>query len=340
MKYLKDPTVEQAFPEYLQTTAKFSDALVYFYHPQTPIVICGVHQNVFAEVNMAYLQAHGIDLVRRGSGGGAVYVDPGNLTYVFIDTEPTVQHPHFRKYAQPVVKALQSLGVNAESDSRNDLTVDGRKFSGMSASKIGHRVSYGGTLMIDVDIEAASLVLKPSQAKLRAKSVQSVHSRVTNLREHFDAAHRTVSIDQVQQTILTQVFQTTNLAQIPTYRLTEKDWQAIVSLAHTKYGSKTWVFGAGNQHQYYRDGYFNGIGTVGMGFSIQDNHVVDSQIYGDFLQPNSNLHAVTERLDGTEFNLSALTDAFSGADLTTSIGPIPPKRLAEIMLDRSHDEQF
>lgn len=336
----EDSTVEQAFPEYLEKSTKFSDSLIYFYHPQKPIVICGVHQNVFSEVDMAYLNEHNIDLVRRGSGGGAVYVDPGNLTYVFIDTERSVQHPDFKKYAQPILQTMQVLGVHAKANGRNDLTVDNKKFSGMSASKIGNRVSYGGTLMIDVDLQSASRVLKPTKAKLKAKGVQSVHSRVTNIRQFFSPEYSSISIEQVQRLILEHVFHTGNIGQIPTYQLTEADWQQVVELAHSKYGTKQWVFAGNDRHDYYRDAYFQGFGTVGIGFSVKDNRVTGAKIYGDFLQTSGDLETIESAINGTRLTFEDLTKAFGGANLSVNLGNIKPSALAKLMVDPARDESL
>lgn len=135
----------QALPEFLQNSERFKDqTLLYFYFPARPTVICGHYQNVYREVNLTYLREHQIDLVRRNSGGGAVFVDPGNLTYVYIDTAKQVKNPKFPIYTAPILKALQTLGITAKQTGRNDLTYQGKKFSGMSFAKIGDRVSYGG----------------------------------------------------------------------------------------------------------------------------------------------------------------------------------------------------
>jgi lipoate-protein ligase A len=330
--YLKQSAVEQAFPEFLEKNTRFSDKLFYFYHPQKPIVICGVHQNVEAEVNMSFLKSHGIDLVRRNSGGGAVYVDPGNLTYCYIDTEATVQKPQFGKYAQPIIDTLHHLGVDAVKNGRNDLTVNGRKFSSMSASKTGHRVSYGGTLMINVNLDNANEALTPSKVKLQAKGVKSVHSRVTNIRQFFKPAFSQITFDQLENMILTTAFNTSDITKIPTYQLTKNDWQEISELANQKYATHNWIYGPDNHFQYYRERYFEGIGTIEIGFSVQNQKVKHPKIFGDFLQVSGNLEKIEFQLDQTNFNQAALIQALDPLDLKKAIGNIAPETLAELML--------
>ena len=137
----QDPVVPEALAEYLQTAPQYKGKeLLYFYHPEVPTVIIGHYQDVYHEVNFSYLREKQIGLVRRNSGGGAVFIDPGDLTYVYIDTAPKVKTPKFNSYISPILLALKELGINAEQTGRNDLTVDGKKFSGMSFSQIKDRV--------------------------------------------------------------------------------------------------------------------------------------------------------------------------------------------------------
>lgn len=298
-------------------------------------MICGVHQNVYAEVNLPFLKAHQIDLVRRNSGGGAVYVDPGNLTYCYIDTEATIQHPRFAQYAQPIIQVLRHLGVNAVMSGRNDLTVDGKKFSGMSASKMGHRVSYGGTLMIDVNLENATRALTPSKAKLTAKGVKSVHSRVTNLRPYFKASMADLSFEQLKKMILLAVFQKERLDQIPTYRLTTADWQAVAKLADQKYGTKKWIYGDESTFQYHCEHYFKGVGTISIDFSVSDGQITKLKIYGDFLQTGGGLPQLERQLQGCNYSREALAQAFRRVSLQKIIGNISAESLANMMLTAS-----
>lgn len=187
--YFKDPVIPEALAVYLQQAPQFrGQELLYFYHPMGPVVILGHYQDVYHEVNFPYLRDHQIGLVRRNPGGGAVFVDPGDLTFVYIDTAPKVKTPKFAHYIQPILDALRELGIDAHQTGRNDLTYRGQKFSGMAFAQIEDRVLYGGTLMFDVDTAMANAVLTPSKSKLADKGIKSVRSRVTNLKPFIKSA--------------------------------------------------------------------------------------------------------------------------------------------------------
>ena len=144
-------------------------------------VIIGKYQNTLAEINLPYIEANGIRVVRRLSGGGAVYHDLGNLNYTFIADAKESERLDLRLFCEPVLRTLSSFGVKAELNGRNDMTVDGQKFSG-NAQMIRHgRVLHHGTILFDSDLEAVTLALHVDEAKIRAKGIRSVRSRVTNL---------------------------------------------------------------------------------------------------------------------------------------------------------------
>ncbi len=338
LNYLKDPAVNQAISEFLEQHPKLNDTLFYFFHPQTPIVICGVNQNVYAEVNLEYLKKHNIRLARRGAGGGAVYVDPGNLTYCFIDTDNGTNYQNFQLYAQPALKVLHKLGVDAIFGGRNDLTVNGKKFSGMSSLKIGSRFSCGGTLMIDVDLDAASKVLHPTKAKLASKGVKSVHSRVTNIRQYFKPEYKDITFDEIQDMMLKEVFKTDSLADIPTYKLTDQDFKDLNAIDQEKYGSKEWIYGPSEDDQTYHDQHFEGIGTVGIGFSVQNGFLVHPKIYGDFSLMSGNLGEIEDNLKGVPMNYDSLKEALHNSHLEKNIGKVSADAIAKMILDPNKSE--
>ena len=150
---------------------------LYFYlWRNAPAVIIGENQDAEAEVNLEYLKANGIALARRVTGGGAVYHDLQNLNYSFVgkDADPAL-----------MVEALRKLGVPAELTGRNDIFVEGRKVSGYARRMEGSNLLVHGTLMYDVDIDVLTRALDTPVSKLNRKGVQSVRSRVTNLKGYL-----------------------------------------------------------------------------------------------------------------------------------------------------------
>lgn len=290
-----DPVIPEALPEYLQKNPQFAGKeLLYFYHPEVPTVILGHYQDVYHEVDFPYLKRRKISLVRRNSGGGAVFVDPGDLTYVYIDTASKVKTPKFARYIQPILAALRELGVDAHETGRNDLTVAGRKFSGMSFSQIEDRVLYGGTLMFDVDLEMANRVLTPAKSKLADKGIASVRSRITNLKPLINRAGFTLA--DLQECILKHI-QAAN-PDFASTCLTNRQWQAVQELGRQKFGTKKWIYGSGLT-AYYVDHYFHGIGNVGIGFNLRHHRLADVKIYGDLLALNQDeADRLQDALDG------------------------------------------
>ena len=148
-------------------------------------VIIGKYQNTLAEINQPYVEAHKIKVVRRLSGGGAVYHDLGNLNYTYITDAGELGTLNMRVFCEPIVKALAEFGVTAEINGRNDMTIHGKKFSG-NAQYIRHgRVMHHGTLLYNSDLSAVSKALQVDPEKIRAKGMESVRSRVTNIRRYL-----------------------------------------------------------------------------------------------------------------------------------------------------------
>ena len=314
--YFKDPVIPEALAVYLQQAPQFrGQELLYFYHSMGPVVILGHYQDVYHEVNFPYLRDHQIGLVRRNPGGGAVFVDPGDLTFVYIDTAPKVKTPKFAHYIQPILDALRELGIDAHQTGRNDLTYRGQKFSGMAFAQIEDRVLYGGTLMFDVDTAMANAVLTPSKSKLADKGIKSVRSRVTNLKPFIKSAGFTR--DDLQALILKYV-RAVN-PDIKTRRLTSEEWTAIKRLARQKLGTHQWIYGSGLT-DYYVDAYFHGIGSFGLGFNVRDHVLTDVKVHGDLItMDQSAADRLETRLDGAQPDQARLQAVLEQAGLDAQL---------------------
>ena len=187
MKYIRlkttDPHLNLAVEEYL---FRHSGDDIFMLWQNEPTVVVGKNQNVYAEVNTEYAKERGINIVRRITGGGAVYHDLGNLNYTFITSETKAKALDYEYFTRPIIDALATLGVVATLSGRNDLEVDGKKFSGNAQFCADGRILHHGTLLFDTDVNELSAVLRVDKEKLEYKAVKSHKSRVTNLCDIID----------------------------------------------------------------------------------------------------------------------------------------------------------
>ena len=174
-----DPAYNLAFEEYVLTHRMDGDYLILWQNDNT--VVVGQNQNTAAEINRAFVEEHHINVVRRGTGGGAVYHDLGNLNYSFIN-DVGDDGISIRRFTQPVVAALRSLGLNAEASGRNDILVEGRKVSGTAQRVYKTRILHHGTLLFDSDPDMVAGALNVDPEKFRSKGRKSVRSRIGNIR--------------------------------------------------------------------------------------------------------------------------------------------------------------
>nr|WP_085013176.1 lipoate--protein ligase [Lentilactobacillus parabuchneri] len=336
-KRLNGPKIVDSLDNFFITSSKFTEQIFFFSRPPQPAVVIGLNQDVFSEVNLNFIHEHNIQLSRRFSGGGAVFVDPGDLNYTFIDNDDGTNCGDFKRYAQPVISTLKKLGIDAKMTGRNDLTVDGKKVSGMSALKIGNRFLCGGTLMVDVDLAAAAKALTPPKAKLQSKGIKSVHSRVTNIRQFFDPKYKNITMEELQNRILLQVFHASDLRDIPIYTMTDDDWKAVLAIADKAYTGDDFVMGEKPNDDYFRGRHFDGVGTVEISFSVQNDVVTHAKIYGDFNNPNGDLKAIEANITNVPFAKASLTEAFRTSHVKENIGNVDPEALAEMMVKDNYD---
>lgn len=177
-----DPYRNLAVEEYLFYHAT-EDVFLLWQNDNT--VVIGKNQNPYAELNLDFVRERGIRVARRITGGGAVYHDMGNVNFTFISPQAQQGGIDFAAFCRPIMKALEGFGVHVELSGRNDLLINGKKFSGNAQYASGGRVLHHGTLLYDSDLTVLSSALRPDEEKLHTKAIRSVSSRVTNLRPYL-----------------------------------------------------------------------------------------------------------------------------------------------------------
>lgn len=269
-------------------------------------IIIGKHQNTLAEINEAYVKEHGIKVVRRLSGGGAVYHDMGNLNFTLI-TDDTGSAIDFRLFCQPVIRALQKVGVTAELNGRNDMTIGGQKFSGNAQYRKNGRVMHHGTILFDSNPEVLSSALKVNEEKIRAKGVKSVRSRITNVRPHLP---KDMTLPQFRRVLLDSILEETPGEE---YTLTEADLAAIDHIRAQRYDTWQWNYGASPACDLVKHRRFEGCGTVEAHIRLQRGVITGIDFRGDFFSTEDPV-ALSALLEGCPLEQSALKNALANVD--------------------------
>ncbi len=324
-KGITDPTLNLALEEYILRTLPEGENCLLFYINE-PSIIIGKNQNTLEEINAEYVEANKLHVVRRLSGGGAVYHDLGNLNFSFIMRDDGSSFHNFRKFTEPVVKALQKLGVEAELTGRNDLQVGERKISGNAQFHTKGKMFSHGTLLFDSEIENVVSALKVNAEKYVSKATKSIRSRVANISEFLKEP---LTIGQFRESLLESIFEGGNGVQ--NYELTEEDWAAVRKLADERYRSWEWNYGRSPKFNMQQRKRIEGAGTFDVRLNVEDGLIKEAAIYGDFFGRGDSSE-VAQKLVGARYDAAALDAISSELDLTYYFGPITKEQWLELLL--------
>lgn len=267
-----DPHWNLAAEEYL--LENFSESIFRLWRNADSIII-GRNQNAYAEIDTEWVSSKGIPVVRRLSGGGAVFHDLGNVNFSFFENGISRQESNemFRRFTGPILDALHSLGVEAYLEGRNDLMIDGKKFSGNAMCFSRNRIMQHGTLLFSSSIKSLAQALKERPEKFDGKAVKSHRSRVTNISEHLSD-----KIDVIG--FMEYLAKYVGRGSAP-YRWSEEDLGAINALAESRYRRDSWNFGASPKYGLNKVVKFPG-GLVEISFDVSSGKISAMEIRGDF----------------------------------------------------------
>lgn len=273
-----------------------------------PAVILGINQNAFSEINLDYIKDNNIPVVRRLTGGGAVFHDLGNVNFTFISSKNRDDFNNFIKFTTPIISYLNTIGVKAEFSGRNDLVIEGRKFSGNAQCSFNHKVMHHGTLLFSSEITNLSNALKPSSLKLESHGVKSVKSRVTNISEHLKSP---MTVESFKDDLFR--FAVDEFPNSKVYDFNSRDISSIDELAKEKYSTWDWNFGKSPQYQLKNSINYSG-GNVEFYFNVKKGIITQIKIYGDFfgVKPTTDLESL---LTNTQFNKEALRKKLQSINL-------------------------
>ncbi len=300
MLYISDNCTEPyhnlATEEYL--LKEFKEPILRLWRNSSSIII-GRNQNALAEIDYQYVNEHNIKVVRRLTGGGAVFHDLGNLNYTFIQEkiEGEDTAAMFKRFTAPIIDALRAIGVNAYLQGRNDLLIDGRKFSGNAVCIHNNRVLQHGTLMFDVSTSTLAAALKARPEKFIGKAVQSNRSRVTNIKEHLKPKEimknaaavallngrsaEKADIEWFKEYLGQYIIGNSIGEQIVPHTLTERQQADIEHLTQEKYSTPQWNIGQSPKYTFSAIRRFTG-GFLELYLTVKEGIITDLEIKGDY----------------------------------------------------------
>lgn len=289
-------------------------------------VIIGKNQNALAEINLDYVNENNIPVVRRLSGGGAVFHDLGNVNFTFI-TNDNDDFVNFSKFTTPIIGVLNDkLNIKAELSGRNDLTINDQKFSGNAQYNYKNRVLHHGTLLFSSSITNISDSLKVKPSKFEGKSVKSVKSRVTNISSHLTSP---LTIEEFINLTMDYV-KTNNSSDGTIYEFTDEDIKNINALCDEKYSTWEWNFGTSPKYNYNNEKRFKG-GTVEIHFHVEKGIIQKCKIYGDFFS-KKDVTEVENTLIGIKHDYDSIQLALTTLDIGKHFSNITLEDIMEIVL--------
>ena len=324
-KGITDPYINLAIEEYVLQNFGEEDTYLLFY-VNGPSIIIGRNQNSVEEINTEYVDANNIKVVRRLSGGGAVYHDEGNLNFSFITKDDGESFHNFAKFTKPVVEALNKIGVPAELVGRNDLEVKGRKISGNAMFATKGRMFSHGTLMLDSEIEHVVEALNVSKEKIESRGIKSIRSRVANINEFLEDK---LTMDEFKELILTHIFEVEDVKDVPTYELTEEDWEKIHEISENRYQKWEWNYGKSPSYNLKQSHKFPS-GLLDVRLNVKKGIIEECTIFGDFFGVG-NVRDIEEKLIGVRHERKALEEALEGIDVPHYLGKISKEEFVDLI---------
>jgi lipoate-protein ligase A len=322
-KGITDPRINLAIEEYALKYLNIDETYLLFYINR-PSIIIGRNQNTIEEINSDYVDEKDITVVRRLSGGGAVYHDLGNLNFSFITKDDGDSFHNFKKFTQPVVETLEKLGIHAELSGRNDILAEGKKISGNAMFSTKGRMFSHGTLLFQSEMDHIVSALKVKKDKIESKGIKSIRSRVGNI---ADFLKEPMSVEEFRSFLLQNIFKDTG--KVTEYVLTETDWKKIHEISEDRYQNWEWNYGKSPKFNLQNSHRFP-VGSVDIRLEVNRGIIENCKIYGDFFGVGE-VTDIERKLTGTRYEKEAISRVLDEIDVRHYFGNVTKEEILALI---------
>lgn len=322
---ITDATRNLALEEYSIRNKLTDEDLLLFYVNSNAIII-GRNQNTIEEIDSDVVAAKQTQVVRRVSGGGAVYHDNGNLNFSFMTRDVNGRFNRYDTFNGPVLAVLHDLGIPAELSGRNDIVVEGRKISGNAQFAASDRMLSHGTLLVDSNVDELVAALRPKPGKVESKGIKSIRSRVANINEFLSTP---ITAIELRERILEKIFGTRSRSHIPSVAMSDADWHGVGELRASRYANWDWNYGRNPGANVQRSQRFAG-GEVDVRLDIQNNRIAAARIFGDFMGQGE-INELTDRLVDVTYDRDVIAQVLATIDTTHYIANVTKDELLSLI---------
>ncbi|MDF9762877.1 lipoate--protein ligase [Peribacillus simplex] len=320
---ITDPRINLAIEEYALKHLNIDETYLLFYINR-PSIIIGRNQNTIEEINADYVDGNGITVVRRLSGGGAVYHDLGNLNFSFITRDDGDSFHNFKKFTQPVVETLEKLGIQAELSGRNDILAEGKKISGNAMFSTKGRMFSHGTLLFQSEMDHIVSALKVKKDKIESKGIKSIRSRVGNI---ADFLKEPMSVEEFRSFLLQNIFKESG--EVTEYVLTEADWEKIHKISEERYQNWEWNYGKSPKFNLQNSHRFS-VGSVDIRLEVNRGIIEHCKIYGDFFGVGE-VADIEQKLTGSRYEKKAISNVLDEIDVRHYFGNVTKEEILALI---------
>ncbi|HFZ6715515.1 TPA: lipoate--protein ligase [Streptococcus agalactiae] len=329
MKYIVNTSNDPAYNVALEAYAfqKLTDIdEIFILWINEPAIIIGRHQNTIQEINKEFIDKNGIHVVRRLSGGGAVYHDLNNLNYTIISNNTQEGAFDFQTFSKPVIDTLAKLGIKAEFTGRNDLEINGQKFAGNAQAYYKGRMMHHGCLLFDVDMSVLGQALKVSKDKIESKGIKSVRARVTNIVDHLSDK---ITVQEFSDAILAQMKE--EYPEMDEYVLSDAELSEIQAMRDNQFATWDWTYGKAPEYTIER-GVRYPAGKITTYANVENSTIKSVKIFGDFFGVKP-VDDIEKMLEGVRYDYKDVLAALKTVDTSQYFSRMTPEEITKAIVD-------